>query len=279
MAFAYRSGSSAGNSSGGSIAPSKPAGTVDGDLLIARAYLEDDTNTWSSVPSGWTLAGSIANTGGFKLWVYWKVASGEPASWTWTPTTNNWRTITVDAYSGGVTPAVDVVGAGGQADGVIGTSQTAPSVTSIDDNDLIAFSYGNFSGTNPTTISGFTTNLRTAFGGVAGADATKTPAGATGTSWPSAGIGSEDYAAIHIAFKIGTSSTPTLEQEGFRFRNDDGSETTATWRQSQDTDDSVAVSTNVRMRVLVNAVNNPDAGHYKLQYRKVGDDTWMDVTQ
>lgn len=278
MAYAFVAGSSAGNASGGAVSPGKPAGTADGDLLIAHAYLESDTNTWATVPSGWTLAGSIANTGSFTLWVYWKVASGEPASWTWTPTTNNWRTITVDAYSGGVTPAVDVVGTGGQADTVLPASQTAPSVTTIADNDLVTFNYGNFSGTNPTSIGGFATNLRTTFGGVAGGDATKTPAGATGTS-NAGGTGTEDYAAMHIAFAIGSGGPATLEQEGFRFRNDDGSESAATWRQTQDTDDSVAVSTNVRMRVLVNAVNNPDAGHYKLQYRKVGDDTWMDVTQ
>jgi hypothetical protein len=69
----------------------------------------------------------------------------------------------------------------------------------------------------------------------------------------------------------------TLEQEGFRFRNDDGSESTATWRQAQDTNDSVAVSTTLRLRMLLNATGNPDPGQYKLQYRKVGDDTWMDV--
>ena len=276
MAYVFRAGASAGNSSGLGVSPSKPAGTADGDLLIARAYLENDTNTWATVPSGWSLAGSIANTGAFKLWVYWKIASGEPASWTWTPTTSAWRTITVDAYSGGVSPSVDVVGAGGQADAALTTAQTAPSLTTIADNDLVAFSYGNFSGSNPAGMSGFTTNLRTTFGGVAGADATKTPAGATGTSNPS-GMGSEDYAAMHIAFAIGASSTPTLEQEGFRFRNDDGSESAATWRQSQDTNDSVAVSTTMRLRMLINATNNPDAAHYKLQYRKVGDDTWMDI--
>lgn len=276
MAYTYRSGSSAGNASGGAVAPGKPTGTADGDLLIARLYLESDTNTFSSVPSGWSLAGSIANTAAFKLWVYWKIASGEPASWTWTPTTNAWRTAIVDAYSGGVSPSVDVVGSGGQADAAAIGSQTAPSVTTVADNDLVAFSYGNFSGSNPASMSGFATNLRTVFGGVTGADATKTPAGATGTSNPS-GVGSQDYAAIHIAFAIGTSSTPVLEQEGFRFRNDDGSETTATWRQAQDTNDSVAVSTTLRLRLLLNATNNPDAGHYKLQYRKSGDDTWMDV--
>jgi hypothetical protein len=274
MSYIYRAGASAGNSSGAGVSPGKPSGTVDGDLLRAVTYLETDTNTWASVPAGWTLGGSISNTGAFTIRVYWKVASGEPASWTWTPTTNAWRTVIVDAYSGGVSPSVDVVGAGGQADAALNTSQTAPSLTTIADNDLVAFNYGNFSGTNPTVMGGFATNLRTTFGGVAGADATKTPAGATGTSWPSSGVGSDDYAAMHIAFAIGAAVSPTLEQEGFRFRNDDGSESTATWREVQDTNDNVARVTTIRLRMLINATNDPNSQGYQIEARKAGSLDW-----
>jgi len=70
---------------------------------------------------------------------------------------------------------------------------------------------------------------------------------------------------------------PVYEQEGFRWRNDDGSETTATWRQTQDTNDSVAKETPLRLRMLVNATNDPPAAHYKLQYKPPGADTWEDV--
>lgn len=62
----------------------------------------------------------------------------------------------------------------------------------------------------------------------------------------------------------------TLEQEGFRFRNDDGSESAATWRQAQDTDDSVAVETAVRLRMIVNATGDPPTKQYQLQYRPTG---------
>lgn len=71
---------------------------------------------------------------------------------------------------------------------------------------------------------------------------------------------------------------PTLEQEGFRWRNDDGSETTATWRQSQDVDDTVATETPIRIRMLINATNDPSPAYYKLQYLPPGADTWEDVT-
>ena len=70
---------------------------------------------------------------------------------------------------------------------------------------------------------------------------------------------------------------PTLEQEGYRFRNDDGSETTATWAAAQDTPYTVNTLTPLRLRGLINATGNPPPKQFKLRYRKVGDDTWMDV--
>lgn len=68
-----------------------------------------------------------------------------------------------------------------------------------------------------------------------------------------------------------------LDQEGYRWRNDDGSETTATWKAAQDTAASIAPDETTRLRMLVNATNDPASAQYKLQYRKVGDASWRDV--
>lgn len=68
-----------------------------------------------------------------------------------------------------------------------------------------------------------------------------------------------------------------LKQSDFRWRNDDGSETTATWKAAQNTNSTIAVTTNVRLRMLIDATRDPVPKHYKLQYRKVGDTTWLDV--
>jgi len=62
----------------------------------------------------------------------------------------------------------------------------------------------------------------------------------------------------------------SLEQEGFRFRSDDGSETTATWLASQDSSITRALETNTRIRLLVNATNDPGSIQYQLEYRKNG---------
>lgn len=72
-------------------------------------------------------------------------------------------------------------------------------------------------------------------------------------------------------------ATPTLDQSHFRFRNDDGSETTATWAAAEDTNVTIAALTPKRLRVEITATNDPASAAYKLQYRKVGDTYWRDV--
>lgn len=88
------------------------------------------------------------------------------------------------------------------------------------------------------------------------------------------------FCCIVCVFKIAPPSV-VLEQEGYRWRNDDGSETTATWKAAQDTTVTLPAGTVTRLRVIVNATGDPSSGQYKLEYRKVGDTAWrnMDVFQ
>lgn len=69
----------------------------------------------------------------------------------------------------------------------------------------------------------------------------------------------------------------SYEQEGFRFREDDGSETTATWIAAQDTDISRARNTNTRLRVLVNTTDDTPSNQYQLEYKKSTDGTYKRV--
>lgn len=71
-------------------------------------------------------------------------------------------------------------------------------------------------------------------------------------------------------------TTATIEQEGFRFRNDDGSESTATWLAAQDTNVSLDPADTFRLRLLVNTTGSAGALQYKLQYRKNAG-AWGDV--
>lgn len=62
------------------ITVTKPTGTADGDILFCWIGFNDAPI--DSVPSGWTLLGQyIVNADKYAL--YYKIASGEPASWVW----------------------------------------------------------------------------------------------------------------------------------------------------------------------------------------------------
>jgi len=72
-------------------------------------------------------------------------------------------------------------------------------------------------------------------------------------------------------------TTNGLDQKRFRFRNDDGSETAATWAAAENADVTIPALTPKRLRMQVAATGDPAAKSFKLQYRKVGDGTWRDI--
>jgi hypothetical protein len=69
------------------------------------------------------------------------------------------------------------------------------------------------------------------------------------------------------------------ETEGFRWRDDDGSESAATWLQLQDVDESVAKETNIRLRVLTDTTGDGGSVTRTLQYKRddEGAGEWRDV--
>jgi hypothetical protein len=213
--------STAGNASGGSLTITKPSGVQDGDLLVVVFYLEDDTNSFDTVPANWQVGPSEANPGGFTVWTFWKIASSEGASWAWVPHTSNWRSAVCAAYTGATGSGagrVDVSGVN-QADSVSESLQTAPSVSPTVDNDLVIFAYGNIDGSDPTSVAGACANLRVTHGGTTIADVIQTSKGATGTSGPDGGVGTTSFAALHVAFFLSlgpdaptvTTQAPTLQ--------------------------------------------------------------------
>ena len=64
-----------------------------------------------------------------------------------------------------------------------------------------------------------------------------------------------------------TAGGPTIEQEGFRFRNDDGSKSAATWKANQDTNITLAADTAFRLRFLLKATGNPDSIDAQVEVR------------
>jgi len=69
----------------------------------------------------------------------------------------------------------------------------------------------------------------------------------------------------------------TREQTSFRCRDDDGSESAATWRQLIDVDDTQNVDTNYRIRFGYTAAGMVGSVSAQLQYNLAGGG-WVDVT-
>lgn len=84
-----------------------------------------------------------------------------------------------------------------------------------------------------------------------------------------------NYFVLDVALR--PASGTTRDQEGFRWRNDDGSETTATWKASQDTNVTSPLSANVRLRTLVDTVGDTPSTAYTLRYKKSTDSVYVPV--
>ncbi|HZM83765.1 MAG TPA: hypothetical protein VFC19_49230 [Candidatus Limnocylindrales bacterium] len=99
MTVAFRAGANVVNGTAGtSVTVSKPAGTADGDFLLA--FIAEVGVGSITPPAGWTLIGSQANGTDVTLAAYWKPAASEGASWTWTlgASVRNWGWV--GAYTG-----------------------------------------------------------------------------------------------------------------------------------------------------------------------------------
>lgn len=76
-----------------------------------------------------------------------------------------------------------------------------------------------------------------------------------------------------------TTSGITRTQGNFRFRNDDGSESTATWAAAGNTNTNVAKLTNRRLRIQTDTTGDAPSEALKLQARRIGDTAWTDVVK
>lgn len=79
--------------------------------------------------------------------------------------------------------------------------------------------------------------------------------------------------------ELGSPPLPNLAQTHYRFRNDDGTETTATWRQPIDTPDTVPINTLFRLRIATSETmgGDPPTHNYRVQWRQNGG-AWTAVS-
>ena len=83
-------------------------------------------------------------------------------------------------------------------------------------------------------------------------------------------------AHIHVSDNVVTVQTAPLQQEGFRWRNDDGSETAATWMAAQDTNTVAGLAQGARLRVTLDAAADATLTP-TLYYKKSTDSTFIPV--
>ena len=188
-----------------SIVVSRPTGTVDGDLLVGFVSGENDAGVLSA-PGGWTQIFQIDNPGNFVSGAWYRIASSEPASLTFTSTVSHAMNAAVLRYSGADAANPIDVSAAIAAFG----NPTAPSVTTTVANTVV-LRVGTLEDSTVSDI-GYppATTGRVEFdvagGQVTGvADSAQASAGATGTA---AFTGStDDYVAATIAIAPGASTT------------------------------------------------------------------------
>ena len=152
-AIAFRSSSQVGTPYVQSFQINKPAGVVDGDVMVMTAAIQSwadpptsppDINTVLNPPAGWTLVRktylgdppcSLAPHSQV-LHTWYKVASGEPASYTLTfpvVSINKLAVVGILAFSG-VDTSNPIDAEGGQANCPSSPNVTAPSITTTTAN-------------------------------------------------------------------------------------------------------------------------------------------------
>ena len=103
MAFTARTETYAYGSSLGSpydVSIDKPTGTQNDDILFCLLAWYGATRIIDSVPSGWTKLGdNVANNDNYAL--YYKIASSEPSSYTWSFSESGRYYLVCSCYTGG----------------------------------------------------------------------------------------------------------------------------------------------------------------------------------
>ncbi|MGH9144342.1 MAG: C25 family cysteine peptidase [Vicinamibacterales bacterium] len=156
-AIAFRAAASAGAGSGTlTLTITKPAGTVQNDVMIAAIGVRPNTATITA-PAGWTLLrkSSQGTTTANALATYYKVAgAAEGASYSWTLSTSTGSAGGIATFSGvDISDPIDVENGQVTASSV---NHAAPSVTTNSSNDMVVTAHTISSAVNWTPPTGMT---------------------------------------------------------------------------------------------------------------------------
>ncbi|MFP2906463.1 cell wall anchor protein [Pyxidicoccus sp. 3LFB2] len=133
--ISYRSSTTASGKSITSLSIAKPAGTVQGDVLLARIINRNNVAAVLTPPAGWTVLRSDQSASQIKSWVVYKVAgAAEPASYAFTIDLASYMAASISAFSG-VDPANPIDAQNGQKNGTTADFIT-PAITTTSANGV-----------------------------------------------------------------------------------------------------------------------------------------------
>lgn len=138
MALAFINTTSDNSSGASSLTASVPTNTADNDILVALLVVASNPGT-ITVPSGWTLGASDA--GNDYSYIYWKIASSEAGSYTWSWSSSLRSRVQVGTWRGVKTsdPIAQISNTAYTTDN---TTLRAGSVTASDTGqDILFFGY------------------------------------------------------------------------------------------------------------------------------------------
>lgn len=91
---------------GGAV--SVPTGTTDGDIMFLQVGLTNDTSSIIGGVSDWTFIGEAPDIVGNRFFLYWKIASSEPASYTVTLDVGVKHSTVISCYTGFPSAALSI---------------------------------------------------------------------------------------------------------------------------------------------------------------------------
>lgn len=271
-----RSAFAAGTWQGPQTTHSATIGTwAAGDTLLACSIGISATATVTS----WSMTGESAPTNEGDIE---RASSNSSIQWAILSNVTGTGSKTVTAtWSTGVTGICfiwrltgrDTAGAYDTQVGVSGTGtpSASNSITAAPGSDVFSvISHGGFGAGTP---SSGTEETIPDFNNYEGAAYLENQSGAVDITWSWSGGGA--YVVSAIAVKAAASST--IAQEGFRWGNDDGAENAHTWAAAADVNITAPAGGQRLLNFVIDVTGSPGAKVFKLQYRKVGDPTWVDM--
>lgn len=269
---------SGGTTASASLSPTPSAGhlvVVQASIYDTAAYPTASDNQGNT----YTARVSAQNPGDanhrVRIFDAQNVATGSPFTVTVSSGDADSKCAYISAWSGMATASAHDAGANATNTG----TSTSPAVTSgaLAQAASVVFATHNYFVAATTTPPGSPWVLigeeeDTSFTGHSSVSQVTSATSAVTATWSLSSSGG--WAAVATAYK---SAAATVEQEGFRWRADDGSESAASWLAAQDTNITRMADTPTRLRTLLNATGDPASFTPQLEYKLSSDSTYIKV--